>query len=90
VRAGGLGEGLARHLPRRQLPLWLAAHALAMLLLGWAAWLALASALLVLALWRRDLLRRLGGTTGDTAGALVEMVEVTALVVVTLAIGVSR
>lgn len=90
VRAGGLGEGLARHLPRRQLPLWLAVHALAMLLLGWAAWLALASALLVLALWRRDLLRRLGGTTGDTAGALVEMVEVAALVVVALAIGVPR
>jgi adenosylcobinamide-GDP ribazoletransferase len=31
---------------------------------------------------RRMLLRRLGGTTGDTAGALLELVEVAALLAV--------
>jgi adenosylcobinamide-GDP ribazoletransferase len=40
VRAGGLGQALASHLPRRQLPWVLAAHVLAMLLFGWPALLA--------------------------------------------------
>ena len=43
--------------------------------------LALGAAVLVFALWRRACLRRLGGFTGDTAGALAEMVEVAVLVV---------
>ena len=43
-----------------------------MLAFGWPALLAVASALLLFAWTRRALLRRLGGTTGDTAGALVD------------------
>lgn len=80
VRAGGLGQALAEHLPRRQLPWVLAAHVLAMLLLGWAALLALLVAGSVF-LWLRGLmLKRLGGTTGDTAGALLELAECAVLV----------
>jgi adenosylcobinamide-GDP ribazoletransferase len=76
VRAGGLGQALAEQLPRRQLPWLLAGHGLAIcLLFGWAGVLALAVAALIF-LWLRHLMcQRLGGTTGDTAGALVELVE---------------
>lgn len=81
VRSGGLGQALAEHMPRRQLPWVLALHAAALLLLGGAAaGLGLLVALLAL-LWLRHLMcQRLGGTTGDTAGALVEIVECAVLV----------
>lgn len=76
VRAGGLGQALAEQLPRRQLPWLLAGHGLAIcLLFGWAGVLALAVAALVFFCLRRLMCQRLGGTTGDTAGALVELAE---------------
>lgn len=84
VRAGGLGQALAEHLPRQQLPWVLAAHAVAMLLLCWPALLALLVAGVVF-LWLRALmLKRLGGATGDTAGALVELAECGVLVALAL------
>ncbi|WAC44341.1 adenosylcobinamide-GDP ribazoletransferase [Pseudomonas sp. SL4(2022)] len=80
VRAGGLGHALAEHLPRRQLPWVLAANALVMLLFGWPALLALLVAGGVF-IWLRSLmLKRLDGTTGDTAGALLEIAECAVLV----------
>ncbi|MBM7060725.1 adenosylcobinamide-GDP ribazoletransferase [Pseudomonas sp. UL073] len=84
VRAGGLGQALAEHLPRRALRWVLVAQVAAMLLLGWSGVLALCTALLLFALWRAALLRRLGGTTGDTAGALVELSECAVLLVLAL------
>lgn len=80
VRAGGLGQALADHLPRaRGRMVLLACAAGCVLLAGWQA----AGVLLVLVLvffWLRGLmLRRLGGTTGDTAGALLELLELTVL-----------
>lgn len=85
VRAGGLGQALAEQLPRRQLPWLLAGHGLAMgLLFGWAGVLALAAAALVLFWLRRLMLARLGGTTGDTAGALVELAECAVLLALAL------
>ena len=80
VRAGGLGHALAEHLPRRQLPWVLAANALVMLLFGWSVLLALLVAGGVF-IWLRSLmLKRLDGTTGDTAGALLEIAECAVLV----------
>ena len=80
VRAGGLGQALAEHLLRQQLPWVLAANALAMLLFGWPALLALLVAGCVF-IWLRSLmLKRLDGTTGDTAGALLEIAECAVLV----------
>ncbi|WP_263146501.1 adenosylcobinamide-GDP ribazoletransferase [Pseudomonas sp. RIT-PI-AD] len=76
VRAGGLGQALAEHRPRRALPGVLAFHGLAMLLtFGAEALLALAVGGALFLWLRRALLHRLGGTTGDTAGALVEVAE---------------
>lgn len=84
VRAGGLGQALAEHLPRRELPVWLAIQAAVLALFGWVAWISLAVALVTFAWIRWRLMQRLGGTTGDTAGALVEVVEVVVLVAVAL------
>lgn len=86
VRAGGLGQALVEHAPRQQLPWVLAVHLLLMLAFGWQALLAAASALLLFAWTRRALLRRLGGTTGDTAGALVELAECGMLLVLALSL----
>ena len=88
VRAGGLGAALAAHLPRRELPIWLAGHGLLLLLLGgWSGLLAMLVALLVLAGLRQLMRQRLGGCTGDTAGALVELSEATVLLALALQLG---
>ena len=85
VRPGGLGALLAAHLPRAELPWWLAGHAVLLILLsGWAGLLALLAALLLFAGLRRLMCQRLGGTTGDTAGALVELVEAAVLLFLVL------
>ena len=86
VRAGGLGQALAENLPRRQLPWVLAAHGVAILLFGWAGLLALLVTGLMFVCLRWLMLQRLGGTTGDTAGALLELAE--SAVLVTLALQV--
>lgn len=86
VRAGGLGQALVDHLPRERLPWVLGGHLLGMLLFGWQGLLALATALLLFVWLRRALLRRLGGTTGDTAGALVELAECAALLALALSL----
>jgi adenosylcobinamide-GDP ribazoletransferase len=81
VRPGGLGSLLARHLSHGAslgvillvaitLIVWLGATGLTLCLASSAAFLLL----------RRLMLRRLGGTTGDTAGALLEITETLALV----------
>lgn len=81
VRAGGLGQALADHLPRKAGWWVLGLSAVACVLLAGVAglWaLGLAAAGFV---WLRQvMMRRLGGTTGDTAGALLELLEVGMLV----------
>lgn len=84
VRRGGLGAALA-DAPRAACLLALLAGAVPCVLAGWPGVLALAVAALVLAGWRRACLRRLGGITGDTAGALVELVEAAVLLALVLA-----
>jgi len=81
VRAGGLGQALADHLPRRWGWQVLSAGALGcVLVMGWAGVWALAVAALVFIGLRQTMLRRLQGCTGDTAGALLELVEMAVLV----------
>jgi adenosylcobinamide-GDP ribazoletransferase len=85
VRAGGLGQALADHLPRRAGWRVLLGCALGCVLLaGWAgAWVLIVAAAVFVGL-RQMMLRRLGGCTGDTAGALLELLEMTVLVGVLL------
>ncbi|ALI08859.1 MULTISPECIES: adenosylcobinamide-GDP ribazoletransferase [Pseudomonas] len=85
VRAGGLGQALADHLPRRSGWQVLSACALGcLLLLGWAGLWTLVVATLVFIGLRRMMLRRLQGCTGDTAGALLELLETAVLVALAL------
>ena len=80
VRAGGLGQALADHLPRMAGWQVLAVSALGCVLIaGFSGVLAVAVAAVIF-LWLRQLmLRRLGGTTGDTAGAMLELLEIAVL-----------
>ena len=81
VRAGGLGQALADHLPRKAGWLVLGASALGCLLIaGVHAVVALVISLAVFVWLRRVMIRRLGGTTGDTAGALLELLEMVVMV----------
>ena len=85
VRAGGLGQALADHLPRRLGWQVLSACALGcLLLLGWAGLWTLVVATLVFIGLRGMMLRRLQGCTGDTAGALLELLETAVLVALAL------
>ncbi|WP_431496137.1 adenosylcobinamide-GDP ribazoletransferase [Pseudomonas brassicacearum] len=85
VRAGGLGQALADHLPRRSGWQVLSVCALgSLLLLGWAGLWTLVVAALVFIGLQRMMLRRLQGCTGDTAGALLELLEMAVLVALAL------
>lgn len=77
VRPGGLGAEMARHFPRSWgLGLTLAAMLLFLVLLPWALWLTLGLILFaVTAAVRGAAAARLGGFTGDIAGAQVEIAE---------------
>ena len=85
VRPGGLGQALAEHLPRHAAGWVLALTAVGCLWLG-GLWPLLATVIAFYAL-RRSMLRRLGGTTGDTAGALLELLELVVLLSLALSFG---
>ncbi|MBV7548982.1 adenosylcobinamide-GDP ribazoletransferase [Pseudomonas sp. PDM26] len=86
VRAGGLGQALADHLPRSAGRQVLAVSALACVLIaGLSGVVAVMLAALGFVWLRQVMLRRLGGTTGDTAGAMLELMEVAVLVGLALA-----
>jgi adenosylcobinamide-GDP ribazoletransferase len=80
VRAGGMGAGLTG---AARVPCVVALLATLIVVVVFARWqglMALLAAAVVFALWWRACRRRLGGMTGDTCGALAELVEVAVLV----------
>lgn len=80
VRPGGLGEALARELPRRGAIGLLCFVAMAVSAAAWGGGIGMVPAALVMfAFLRWLMMQRLGGTTGDTAGALIELTECAAL-----------
>ncbi len=82
VRPGGLGSAMSAHLPRKATVAIVVLTCVAVLAgFGWAGCLAIATALAMFLLLRRMMLATIGGLTGDTAGALVEIVETGVLVV---------
>jgi adenosylcobinamide-GDP ribazoletransferase len=83
VRAGGLGQALADHLPRKTGRQVLLVSALACVVFaGVSGFIALLVAAVGFFWLRHLMIRRLGGTTGDTAGALLELLEVLVLLAV--------
>jgi adenosylcobinamide-GDP ribazoletransferase len=77
VRPGGLGAAMAAHLPERAAWVVIALTAAAAFLADKAAmWLTAAGTLVLL---RHLMMRYLGGATGDTIGASVELTETAAL-----------
>jgi adenosylcobinamide-GDP ribazoletransferase len=85
VRPGGLGQALADHLPRLAGKQVLAVSAVVCVLVaGLSGVWAVVLAVVVFAWLRQVMLRRLGGTTGDTAGALLELLEMTVIVCLAL------
>jgi adenosylcobinamide-GDP ribazoletransferase len=78
VRSGGLGSGLTAA-PRTACLLGLAFAVAVGIAGGWRGVSAIAVTLVVFALWRVACMRRLDGMTGDTCGALTELVEVAVL-----------
>jgi len=81
VRPAGLGSALAQHAPRRAMVLMLLATLLGVLaVLGMHGVGLVLGCLAVFWLLRRMMIARLGGTTGDTAGALLEVLETAALI----------
>ncbi|WP_248737902.1 adenosylcobinamide-GDP ribazoletransferase [Pseudomonas sp. MWU12-2029] len=81
VRAGGLGQALADHLPRKMgWQVLVVSAAVCVLIAGFNAVVALLLSVVVFIWLRHLMVRRLGGTTGDTAGALLELLEMSVLV----------
>ncbi|MCH7299775.1 adenosylcobinamide-GDP ribazoletransferase [Pseudomonas capeferrum] len=87
VRPGGLGQALAAHL-RRAAAGWvlLGSAVLCLAVGGWPVIWVLVAVLGVFAWLRHVMCRRLGGTTGDTAGAMLELLELTVVVGLALAL----
>jgi adenosylcobinamide-GDP ribazoletransferase len=80
VRPGGLGEALARCARRPAAAVVAVAVAAIALTTGRSGLWPLASALVTFIALRALMLRRLGGPTGDIAGALLEIIEASTLV----------
>lgn len=87
VRAGGMGAGLAGAARGPCAIALLVTLGLA-LAAGMPGAFALLAGAGVFALWRRACRERLGGITGDTCGALAELVETAVLVALGLSAGV--
>ena len=83
VRKEGLGEHASRHLPKRgSVVTLLLTAAFATVLLGYYLLPLLVALFVFFFLFRHDLMGRIGGLTGDTAGAMCELIEAISLVVI--------
>jgi len=80
VRSGGMGESAANNLPKSAV--WF----ISLLVIGLSVYLLgqLSVALIIIFvigyLSRAMMIKRIGGTTGDTTGALIEVIEVSSLI----------
>ena len=80
VRQNGMGASLAQHLPTRYAwSIFLVCSVLLLLLLQWNGFLILTCAVIAFFALRYWMIQRIGGTTGDTAGAMIEILELVLL-----------
>ena len=86
ARNQGLGAEFIVHLPRRLAWVAIMVTLAGLFLFGFAPLPAVGVAGVLFLLWRRVVMLRLGGFSGDTAGALVELTETAALVTAALSL----
>jgi adenosylcobinamide-GDP ribazoletransferase len=83
VRPGGIATNHAAELPRRVAVVPVVISLLTVVLVfGWPGIVAALAAASIFLIMRTALMRALGGTTGDTAGAMVELIETAVLVAI--------
>ncbi|MHB8474492.1 MAG: adenosylcobinamide-GDP ribazoletransferase, partial [Gammaproteobacteria bacterium] len=86
VRHAGLGTAMARHLPRRTATAVVLAIGITVsMFTGKPGNVSLVVAATTFVLLRAMMLNRIHGTTGDTAGAMVELVETAVLTSIAIA-----
>jgi len=83
VRQAGLGSNLSARMPVGAVAVAIFFSMLmTVLLLGQAVWIILAVFIVSFVAIRWLMIKRIGGTTGDTTGALIELTETTALIAI--------
>ncbi len=85
VRAGGLGSAMSEYVSSLEgilLPLLISFAVI--ILMGWSGLWIIIAVMISFMLLRGMMIKRLEGTTGDTAGALLEVIEAVVLVVAVL------
>ena len=80
ARPGGLGDVIKQHLPQTE-SYWVIVASILIVVLFLNGFWACVFALLLFYFLRRLMLNMLQGTTGDTAGAMIEIIEVGVLIV---------
>ncbi len=86
ARQGGIGDIMAKSLPQKQAHIvWIAVIVALLLAAGIKQGLIICLWLFITGyLLRRVMLRCIGGTTGDTAGAIIEIIEAVALIAIAM------
>ncbi|MGM0679411.1 adenosylcobinamide-GDP ribazoletransferase [Thiohalophilus sp.] len=84
VRPGGMGASATDFLPRKTAWAWLLLIAMAVIAFIDTGWMLIVAMGLVFVVLRAIMQQRLGGTTGDTAGALIEITEAVLLCLIVL------
>lgn len=79
VREQGLGNYIVKYFPFSALPWFFLLNLGAIIVLGWLAFIAAIVNLLVFYVFTSAVTKRIGGSTGDTLGAWVEISEVVTL-----------
>lgn len=89
VREGGIGSVISAQMPQKAAWMSVAVSlAVSVLFLGLWAPLVLVVAGVIAVLLRMLMVHRIGGTTGDTAGAMIEIIEAAVLVGAALAVDI--
>lgn len=84
VRAKGLGSSMASAIPRKSAWLMVAIIVCASLYFSWLGLIASISMFIGLLYLRRKFIQRIGGITGDTVGASIEIVECISILAFTM------
>jgi len=84
IRPAGLGQALSDYMPRRESRTVAIVTLVLPLLAGWPGLLASLVCLAAVILCRKLFVDRLGGVTGDTLGAAIELTEMLVLVAVAM------